>query len=130
VAVRATGPAPGPTPLLVARMAEGVYALAALVLAFGMPWPPPSSSMVTAVHWLGTGMLAGMLAWNLRRPNKVVWWVAVLLAAYVLINGIALPFRSVRGPALAFAVVIWTSQLIVAGCLWALRDVRHRDRVR
>lgn len=116
-----------------ARAAEGVYAAAALVLAFGLPWPPPGELMVTAVHWLGTGFLAAMLAVKLGRPNGVLWWVAALLAAYTLANGLVVPARLFAGrsgmtTAAVVALVIWGSQLLVAVTLFQTRALRRMDR--
>ena len=122
--------------LRAARAAEGVYAVVALLLALSLPWPPPRGpQMVTAVHWLGTGMLAGMLAWKLGAPNRAVWWVSVLLAAYTIVNGAGHALRLASqasdarapsvGPAAAVAALVLLTQLVAAVSLARIRHVRH-----
>ena len=81
--------------LRVARIAEGVYAVIAMVLAFGMPLPPRGPGVVLFAHWLGTALLAGAIAMRLGRPNRQTWYVAALLAGYVLFNAIVAIVRLV-----------------------------------
>jgi hypothetical protein len=95
----------------VARLAELVYALTALFIVAGLPVPSPRSALPW-VHWLGTAILAGLIAWRLRAPDRATLAVAAILGAYVLGNSIwALPrllvvIRSSVGTILAVAVLV------------------------
>jgi peptidoglycan/LPS O-acetylase OafA/YrhL len=122
------------TALRVARAAEVVYAVVAVVLAFGIPLPPRGPGMVLFAHWLGTALLAGAIALRLGRPNRQTWYVAALLAAYVLFNaGVALarllgPESSSLGRpgvlAIGIGGILWLTQIVVAGCLYQARELR------
>jgi peptidoglycan/LPS O-acetylase OafA/YrhL len=122
------------TALRVARAAEVAYAIVAVVLAFGIPLPPRGPGMVLFAHWLGTALLAGAIALRLGRPNRQTWYVAALLAAYVLFNaGVALarllsPQSAALGRPGLLAVgvggILWVTQIIVAGCLYQARELR------
>ncbi len=120
--------------LRIARVAEAAYAASALVVASQLPEPGPLNAQEW-VHWLGTALLAALIALKLRRPNPVVWWVATALAAYVLGVWLAAAARTGRldvpsAPvALALIVVLLGSQAVVAVCLAGLRHLR-RSRTR
>ena len=123
-----------PDALRVARYAEVVYALVAVVLAFGLPWPPRGQGIVLFSHWMGTALLAAALALRLRRPNRQTWYIAALLSGYVLFNAAVAVLRLVaagagnfwRPTALALAVggLLWITQAVVAICLYYAREVR------
>ena len=120
--------------LRVARVAEIVYAIIAVVLAFGISLPPRGTGMVLFAHFLGTALLAGAIALRLGRPNRQTWYVAALLAAYVLFNaGVALarllgPESATLGRPGALAIGVgaiqWLTQIVVAGCLYQAREIR------
>jgi peptidoglycan/LPS O-acetylase OafA/YrhL len=115
-------------------LAELVYAIVAVVLAFGIPLPPRGPGMVLFAHWLGTALLAGAIALRLARPNRQTWYVAALLAGYVLFNaGVALarllgPESATLGRpgllAVGVGAILWVTQIIVAGCLYQAREIR------
>ena len=117
-----------PASVRVARGAEVLYALIALVLALGLPWPPSARSAVGWVHWVGTAILAAVIAVRLARPNRTRLVVAALLAAYVVLSALLGIGRLVSlwrssaggtfalGAALAAAVV--ATQLAVAVCVY------------
>jgi len=116
--------------LRIARWAEGAYALSALVVAAALPTPGAHNAREW-VHWLGTAILAGLLTVKLRRPNHATWWIAAILAAYVLgaallaalrTGGRLLPTAPV---AIAIYAVVLGSQLAVAVGLSGLRQLRH-----
>ena len=122
------------TALRIARVAEVVYAIIAVVLAFGMPLPPRGPGVVLFAHWLGTALLAGAIALRLGRPNRQTWYVAALLAGYVLFNAVVALARML-GPesaalgrpgvlAIGIGGVLWVTQIIVAGCLYQARELR------
>lgn len=69
----------------VLRWAEGTYALVAFVNLVSLQNPTLADATLM-VHWIGSGLLAAMLAWMLARPNRVLWIVAAILAAYVLVG--------------------------------------------
>ena len=124
-------------PLRLLRWAEGAYAAGALLVVAALPSPGPSNAFEW-VHWLGTAILAGFLALKLRRPNHAAWWVAALLAAWVLGTVLFVVARGVTGArvavptaplALLLAVVLVGSQLVAAACLSALRHLRRARRV-
>lgn len=120
--------------LRVARVAEVLYAVVAVVLAFGIPLPPRGPGMVLFAHWLGTALLAAAIALRLGRPNRQTWYVAALLAAYVLFNaGVALarllgPESTTLGRPGVLAIgvggILWITQIVVAGCLYHARELR------
>ena len=121
-------------PLRIARYAEALYAIIAMVLAFGLPLPPRGQGIVLFAHWLGTALLAGAIALRLGRPNRQTWYVAALLAGYVLFNAVVALVRMI-GPdstslgrpatmALVVGVALWVTQIVVAVCLYYGRDVR------
>ena len=123
------------TALRVARVAEVAYAVIALVLAFGLPWPPRGQGVVLFSHWLGTALLAVAIALRLGRPNRQAWYVAAILCGYVLFNaavavlrlvGVASSDSLARPNALAVSVgvVLWVTQAIVALCLYFARELR------
>ena len=124
-----------PNPALrLARHAEGVYAVIALVLAFSLPLPPRGQGVVLFSHWIGTALLAAAIAFRLGRPNKQTWYVAAMLAFYVLFNAavaIARMFGTeadVLGrptpAALGVGALLWITQVIVAFCLYQARELR------
>ena len=120
--------------LRVARVAEVAYAMIALFLAFGLPWPPRGQGVVLFSHWLGTALLAAAIALRLGRPNRQTWYVAAILCGYVLFNAAVALLRLIaaasdslaRPNALAISVgaVLWVTQAIVALCLYHARDLR------
>ena len=122
------------TALRIARYAEGVYAAVAIVLAFGVQFPPRGPGMVLFVHWIGTALLAGAICLRLGRPNRQVWYVAALLSAYVLFNAVVAIAR-LLGPAsatlgrpgvlaLAVGALLLVTQIVVATCLYEARELR------
>ena len=116
--------------LRIARVAEAAYAASALVVASQLPEPGPPNAQEW-VHWLGTALLAALIAMKLRRPNHVVWWVAAALAAYVLGAWLAAAARTGRmnlptAPvAVALIAMLLGSQVVVAVCLARLRHLRR-----
>lgn len=120
--------------LRVARIAEGIYAVVATVLAFGLPLPPRGSGAVLFAHWLGTALLAGAICLRLARPNRQTWYVAALLAFYVLFNAVVAVGRMLAPQAdvlarptilaLGVGALLWVTQIIVAVCLYYAREVR------
>jgi hypothetical protein len=118
----------------IARYAEVAYAVIAVMLAFGLPWPPRGQGIVLFSHWVGTALLAAAIALRLRRPNRQTWYVAALLSGYVLFNAGVAILRLVgagavdfaRPTALALAVggVLWITQAVVATCLYHARELR------
>jgi hypothetical protein len=122
------------TALRIARYAEGIYAVVAIVLAFGIQFPPRGPAIVLFVHWIGTALLAGAICLRLGRPNRQVWYVAALLSAYVLFNAMVAIARLV-GPdtatlgrpgllALAVGALLLVTQIVVATCLYEARELR------
>ena len=114
--------------------AEAFYALVALVLAFALPLPPRGPGIVLFSHYLGTALLAGAIALRVRRPNRQMWYVATLLAGYVLFNAVVAVWRMV-GPdastlgrpgtiALAVGGFLWATQILAAYCLYSAREIR------
>ena len=109
-------------PLSALRWAEGLYAAVALVLAGSLP-PPDRGNVVAWVHWVGTGMLAAMLAWRFGRPNRASWYVAAILCGYVLFGALRSPprlgemLRIVRestGPTLPIVIALVLASLVLA----------------
>jgi hypothetical protein len=109
--------------LRLVRWAEVAYTLVAFFFLTGLPAPNPHTAL-TWVHWLGTGVVAALIAFRLRRPDRTMLMVAAILGVYVLVNAAwALPrllalFQDARnGPMLAIALlaaaVIWGSQVTV-----------------
>ncbi|HUQ80856.1 MAG TPA: hypothetical protein VM076_06955 [Gemmatimonadaceae bacterium] len=120
--------------LRVARIAEGVYAVAAMVLAFSLPLPPRGPGVVLFAHWLGTALLAAAICLRLGRPNRQTWYVAALLAFYILFNAVVAVSRML-GPqadvlarptllALGVGALLWVTQIVVAVCLYHARELR------
>jgi len=120
--------------LRVARYAEALYAVVAIILAFGLPLPPRGPGIVLFAHWLGTALLSAAICLRLGRPNRQTWYVAALLAGYVLFNAAVAILRLV-GPssttlgrptlaALGVGGLLWVTQLVVAACLYQAREVR------
>jgi hypothetical protein len=114
--------------------AEAFYAMVALGLAFALPLPPRGPGIVLFSHYLGTALLAGAIALRVRRPNRQMWYVAALLAGYVLFNAVVAVWRMV-GPqasalgtpaaiALGVGGLLWATQLLVAFCLYGARELR------
>jgi hypothetical protein len=114
--------------------AEAFYAMVALGLAFALPLPPRGPGIVLFSHYLGTALLAGAIALRVRRPNRQMWYVAALLAGYVLFNAVVAVWRMV-GPqasalgkpgaiALGVGGFLWATQLLVAFCLYGARELR------
>lgn len=123
-----------PTALRIARYAEAIYAIVALVLAFGIPLPPRGPGVVLFAHWMGTALLAGAICLRLGRPNRQTWYVAALLAGYVLFNAVIAIARLV-GPesnslgrptvaALLVGGLLAVTQIVVAACLYQARELR------
>jgi hypothetical protein len=120
--------------LRVARIAEAVYAIVSLVLAFSLPLPPRGPGVVLFAHWLGTALLAGAISLRLGKPNRQTWYVAAMLAAYVLFNAVVAVWRLMgadaaalgRPTTLAFAIgaLLWLTQIVVAACLYYARELR------
>jgi hypothetical protein len=122
--------------LRMARYAEAFYAATAVVLAFGLPWPPRGQGVVLFTHWLGTALLAAAVCLRLGRPNPQVWYVAAVLSAYVLFNA-AVAVARLLGPAasalgrpgvlaLAVGALLWVTQAVVAVSLYYAREIRTR----
>jgi len=120
--------------LRIARIAEAVYAVVALVLAFSLPLPPRGTGLVLFAHWMGTALLAGAIALRLGRPNRQTWYVAAILAGYILFNAVVAIVR-LAGPesnslgrpatlALLVGGLLWITQVVVAACLYQARELR------
>ena len=120
--------------LRIARYAEAIYAVVAIILAFGLPLPPRGPGIVLFAHWLGTALLSAAICLRLGRPNRQTWYVAALLAGYVLFNAVVAIVRLV-GPesatlgrptlaALGVGGLLWVTQLVVAVCLYQARELR------
>lgn len=120
--------------LRIARYAEALYAVIAVILAFAIPLPPRGASLILFAHWLGTALLAAAICLRLGRPNKQTWYVAALLSFYVFFNAVVAVARLV-GPdaptlgrptiaALVVAAVVLATQLVVAACLYQARELR------
>ena len=121
-----------------ARIAEAAYALVAFGLWLALPFPPRAAFATTWVHWLGTAALAMVIAIRLGRPDRAVYRVAAILAAYVLGTGVFALVRSggavlpgasgtLRLLGLGMVAVVWGSQLAVAVSLvslWRETDAR------
>jgi hypothetical protein len=120
--------------LRIARYAEVSYAAIAFTLALGLPLPARGQGIVLFSHWIGTALLAAAIAFRLGRPNKQTWYVAAMLAGYVLFNAVVAVARMV-GPdaaalgrptplALGVGVLLWVTQIVVAVCLYHARELR------
>lgn len=127
-------PAPraeGTPALRLVRVMEATYAVAALVIVLGLPWPPTPASSPQWVHWTGSAILAALLAVRLRRPTRAAWWVAVILAGYVIANALLTVPRMLRelhvaSPtarviAITLSTLVVVSQVIVAAELYRKR---------
>ena len=122
------------TAVRVARVAEVAYAIVAVVLAFGLPWPPRGQGIVLFSHWLGTALLAAAIALRLGRPNRQTWYVAAVLCSYVLFNAVVALLRLIGAAsggigrpnalALGVGVLLWATQAAVAVCLYSARELR------
>ena len=120
--------------LRVARYAEVAYAVIAVILAFGLPWPPRGQGIVLFSHWMGTAQLAAAIALRLRKPNRQSWYVAAFLSGYVLFNAAVAILRLAgaradnlgQPTALALTVgaTLWVTQAVVAVCLYHARELR------
>lgn len=121
-------------PLRITRWAEMAYALSALLVVSGLPAPSPRNAMEW-VHWLGTAVLAALLALRFRKPNHATWWIAALLAAWVIGLALSTAVRGTTGGtrlaiptaplAIALLAVLLGSQVVVAACLSTLRHLRR-----
>ena len=122
------------TALRVARVAEVAYAIVAVVLAFGIPLPPRGPGVVLFAHFLGTALLAAAIALRLGRPNRQTWYVAAVLAGYVLFNA-AVALARLLGPessalgrpgvvAMGVGAFQWLTQIVVAAGLYQARELR------
>ncbi|HEX6048232.1 MAG TPA: hypothetical protein VFZ21_03155 [Gemmatimonadaceae bacterium] len=120
--------------LRVARYAEVAYAVIAVILAFGLPWPPRGQGIVLFSHWVGTALLAAAIALRLRKPNRQTWYVAALLSGYILFNAAVAILRLAGAQAdalgqptalaLAVGATLWVTQAVVAVCLYHARELR------
>ena len=88
--------------------------------------PPETSGR----RWCGSKKIA----FRLGRPNKQTWYVAAMLAGYVLFNAVVAVARMV-GPdaaalgrptplALGVGALLWVTQIVVAVCLYQARELR------
>ena len=122
------------TALRIARCAEAVYAAIAIVLTLGLPLPSRGPGIVLFAHWLGTALLAAAICLRLGRPNRQTWYVAAILAGYVLFNA-AIAIARLVGPesatlgrpgvlALAVGALLAVTQIVVAVCLYQARELR------
>ena len=111
-----------------------MYAAIAFVLAIGLPLPPRGQGVVLFAHWIGTALLAAAIAFRLGKPNKQTWYVAALLAFYVLFNA-AIAIVRMAGPdtpalgrptiqAIGVGALLWLTQVVVAVCLYQARELR------
>jgi hypothetical protein len=125
--------APAMPALRLARVAEAAYAAIAFVLAMGLPLPPRGPGIVLFTHYIGTALLAAAIAFRLGRPNRQTWYVAALLAGYVLVNAVAAVARLVSpdaslgplaAPTVAIGALLWLTQIVVAVALYQARDLR------
>ena len=112
--------------LTIARAAEAWSALVCLYLAFSLPLQAQYAPLL--VHWYGSGLLAGILAWRLGRPSQGTVGVATLLALYTFVRILmVLPRVAEIGTAYApearnLSLLIFSSvaaaQLVVLLSLW------------
>lgn len=123
-----------------ARWSELLFAMIALFLAMGLPYPPRDGRTAFLwIHWCGMVLLALGLFVALRRPSRAVWATTVGLSVYFLVNFIlGLPAwrqttasSAYTGPAivLSYAIVgiAVFAQLAVAVRCWRARRLwTHR----
>ena len=74
------------------------------------------------------------IALRLGRPNRQTWYVAALLAGYVLFNAVValgrllVPGAATLGRpttvALTVGALLWLTQVVVAVCLYQARELR------
>lgn len=122
----------GRTPALrLVRAMETMYAVVAVVILLALPWPPTAATSPQWVHWTGTAILAALLAVRLARPTRAAWWVAAILAGYVLANGLLTAPRllgelraaspTARAIAITLTALVVASQAIAAAELYRRR---------
>ena len=119
-----------------ARWAEALYMSMATLMSLSLPWPPPAGLRFMWVHWTATAVMAAILAIRLRRPSRGSWYAAAILSAYVGINvfWLVIAARNLRQTSpgallsLAFFVLPWLAQLVVAVACWRSRALRHGSR--
>lgn len=108
----------------------------ATLMSLSLPWPPPAGLRFAWVHWTATAVTSAILAIRLRRPSRGTWYAAAVLSAYVLVNSFWLVIAARNlGQAdsrsmlsLAFFVLPWVAQLVVAVACWRSRAMRHGAR--
>jgi len=124
----------------IARASEAVFALIGLFFVLDLPWPTSGGPFAMLwLHWGTVATVATFVAWRLARPTPAIWWLAVVLSAYILIGGaVSSPAlreaaRAAHGPGASLAVAIaglsWLTQLVVAVCLYRLRAARRGTRI-
>ena len=112
--------------LALARAAEVWSALVCLYLALSLPIEVQYAALL--VHWYGSSLLSGILAWRLGRPSPATVGAATLLALYTFVRILmVLPRIAEIGAAYASAaralsLFIFSSvavaQLVVLFVLW------------
>lgn len=126
-----------PSPLRLVRAMEATYALIALVIVLALPWPPTPASSAQWVHWTGSAILAALLAVRLARPTRAAWWVAVVLAGYVIANTLltaARLFRELHGAtpgaraiAVATSALVFLTQVVALAGLYREWGIGNRE---
>jgi hypothetical protein len=119
--------------LRIAQVAEGVFALLAIIFLLSLPWPPSGSEVGSWGLWSVGALTSSWLAFRLRRPSRFTWVIAAVLCTVVLtlgglrLIGIAEPDHGVD-VIVAFisrllAALAWAMQLVVGAFLWLARGV-------
>jgi hypothetical protein len=119
--------------LRVAQLAEGVFALVAIIFLQSLRWPPSGSEVGSWGLWSAGALASSWLAFRLRHPSRITWVIAALLCAVVLalgglrLIGIAEPDHGVdmivAWISWLLAALAWTMQIVVAVFLWLARGV-------
>lgn len=129
------GPAPLPVQLRVARVAELLYLPVVLLAAVGLPLGGGPGRALALLMVLLQAALVVVLFFKLGRGSRVAWIVAMVLAAYVLLNFVVQARRLFAGGAWMLGVVpaaltAWglLMQLVVLGACLSLLPRRAELR--
>ena len=112
--------------LALTRVAEAWSAIVCLYLALSLPIEAPYAPLL--VHWYGSGLLAAILAWRLRRPSQGTVGAATLLALYTFVRILMVLLHvadvgaayasAARNISLAIFSSVAVAQLVVLLSLW------------